>query len=434
MKINVKVWSELSESEKRKLLKRAEEDIAAVESHAQEIIDSIKKNGDSAVKALTKKFDNADIDSLPLRVTEKEIEKADEILSPGMKKALTKAIENVRSFHATQKPVGMHMCETTSGLIVGEKASAIPSAGLYVPRGKGSFPSMLYMMAVPAKIAGVPRICITSPPNPDGTIDPACIYASELCGVNEMYRIGGAQAIAALAFGTETIEPVAKIVGPGNPFVSASKRLLQGIVDTGLPAGPTESIIIADESADPWKVSLDLLIEAEHGPDSSAILITPSPALAGEVSELIPRLADDLPEPRRKYVHEVFSGYGGILLTGTMEEAIEVVNTFAPEHVQIQTDDAMAIAGKIVNAAEILIGEHTPFSLANYAAGANAVLPTGGKAKTYSPVSVRDFMKYTSMVLSSESALDRLKDTVVTLADYEGFPAHANALRHRKQK
>lgn len=434
MQINAYVWSDLTESEKITLLRRAEEDIESAEPTAREIIDAIRKRGDDAVVELTKKLDKAYIGNLPLRITEDEMKKANSLISAPMKKALAEAIENVRSFHITQKPAGMHMCETVPGLLVGERASPIPSVGIYVPRSKGSFPSMLYMMAVPATIAGVERICVASPPFEDGTIDPACIYAAELCGVREMYRIGGAQAIAALALGTESIEPVKKVIGPGGPYVSAAKRLLQGVVDTGLPAGPTESIVVADGDADPWKVSLDLLIEAEHGPDSSALLITTSTAVAEESAKLIERLAGDLPEPRKQFVADVFKGYGGIILVGNMKEAVELVNEFAPEHVQIQARNALDIAGRIVNAAEILVGEHAPFSLANYAAGVNAVLPTGGKAKTYSPVSVRDFLKYTGIVIPDAAALERLKDTIVTLADYEGFPGHANALTKRDDR
>ena len=290
---------------------------------------------------------------------------------------------------------------------------------------------MLYMMAVPARLAGVPRICVTTPPNSDGGVDAACLYAARLCGVHEVYRLGGAQAVAALAYGTDSITAVDKIVGPGSPFVSAAKRLLSGVVDTGLPAGPSESIVLADGSADPWKVALDLTIEAEHGPDSSALLVTDSPDLSERVTKALTRIVADLPEPRRGYVEAVLNGYGGIILADGMREAAEIVNTYAPEHLQLQTSDPWDTLGLIENAGEILLGDSIPFSVANYAAGPNAVLPTGGKARTWSPVSVRDFMKFSSVIYSTKAALDRIAPSVIRLAEYEGFPSHAAALTRR---
>ena len=335
-------------------------------------------------------------------------------------------------FHQSQRPDGLQMVETAPGLYAGERATPIPSTGLYVPRGKGSFPSMLYMMAIPARLAGVPRICVTTPPNPDGSVDSACLYAARLCGVHEVYRLGGAQAIAALAYGTQSITAVDKIVGPGSPFVSAAKRLLTGVVDTGLPAGPSESIVLADGRANPWKVALDLAIEAEHGPDSSALLVTDSPDLAAQVVKALTRIVADLPEPRREYVHTVLNGYGGIILTDSLQQAVEIVNTYAPEHLQLQTADPWDTLGLIKHAGEILLGDNIPFSVANYAAGPNAVLPTGGKARTWSPVSVRDFMKFSSVVYSTKAALDRIAPSVTRLAEYEGFPSHAAALTKRE--
>jgi histidinol dehydrogenase len=292
---------------------------------------------------------------------------------------------------------------------------------------------MLYMLAVPARVAGVEHVAVVTPPLEDGSVDPACLYAARLCGVDRVYRIGGAHAIAALAYGTESVEAVSKIVGPGSSYVAAAKREVAGVVDTGLPAGPTESIVLADGNADPWKVSLDLMVEAEHGSDSQALLVTPSLPLAEAVREVIPELAAQTPEPRRGFLEDVFSGYGGIIKSDSMEEAAEIVNAFAPEHLQIQTREPYETLGLIRHAGEILLGEHSVFSLANYATGANAVLPTGGTARTWSPVSVRDFTKRSSVVHVTEAGYETLRDRVIALADYEGFYTHAQALRRRNE-
>jgi histidinol dehydrogenase len=272
---------------------------------------------------------------------------------------------------------------------------------------------------------------VVTPPNPDGSLDAACLFAAKFLGLTEVYRVGGAQAIAALTYGTDSVPRVCKIVGPGSRYVAAAKQLLSGLVDTGLPAGPSESIVLADGSADPRLVVLDLLIEAEHGSDSSALLVTHDRTLADAVAALLPEVIAGLPEPRRTYAADVFSGYGGIVLTDTFAEAAEIVNDFAPEHLQIQTRDPFDTLSLIRNAGEILLGPATPFSIANYAAGANAVLPTGGKAKSYSAVSVRDFIKYSSVVRVGPEGFGPMRDHVVALAEYEGFPAHAEALKKR---
>jgi len=330
-----------------------------------------------------------------------------------------------------QLPKGLELIEVRAGLYAGERSTPIPSAGLYVPRGRGSFPSMLYMMAVPAKIAGVARVAVATPPNEDGSVDAACLYAAELCGVEEVYRVGGSQAIAALAYGTAEIPAVAKIIGPGSRYVSAAQRLVASQVDTGLPAGPSESIILADDSPDPYTIALDLLIEAEHGSDSAALLVTPSEDLVDRVSSHLESLVSMIPEPRGTFVKDVLSGYGGLLIMRDMKEAVDFVNEFAPEHLQIRTAQPFETLSGIRNAGEILLGEHTPFSAANYAIGANAVLPTGGKAKTWSALSVRDFIKWSSVVFATSTGYEEVAPHVTALADYEGFFTHAEAIRRR---
>ncbi len=431
MKLNIFKWKDLDESARERIFSRSELNISEVSASVSDIISKIENGGDAALRELTLRFDGADLSNLPLLVQEAEYSAAEKLISDDVKAAIAYSIENVQLFHSEQKPPQMSFIEVRPGIFAGEKPVPVSSVGLYVPRGRGSFPSMLYMLAVPAAIAGAKRIVVVTPPNEDGTVDPACLYAAKLCGVHEIYRIGGAQAIAALALGTESVKPVVKLSGPGSMYVAAAKRLLSSRVDPGLPAGPSESIVLADDTADAEKVALDILIEAEHGSDSSALLITPSVRLAEEAAEIIAEKTSGLPEPRKTFVEDVFSGYGGIIITESMEEAAEVVNKFAPEHLQIQTASPFDTLNLIENAGEILLGSNTPFSLANYSTGANAVLPTGGGAMTYSAVSVRDFIKYSSVVYATEKGLKGAAKHVKALADYEGFVTHGNALKDR---
>lgn len=429
--MEIKIWNRLPAEEKKRLISRSETDIGEAAALVRPIIEDVRKRGDTALREYTKKFDKAEIHGKPLEAEPAEFDAAEKLLSPEVKAALVFAIENVRRFHEAQRPGPMIFSEIRPGLFAGEKAAPIPSAGLYVPRGRGSFPSMLYMLAVPAVVAGVREIRIMTPPDPDGSIDPACLFAARILGLRSVYRAGGAHAIAALALGTESVGRVEKIVGPGSRYVTAAKRLLADIVDIGLPAGPSESIVLADGAADARLVVMDLLIEAEHGSDSSAILVTPDRALAEKTAKLLPLAVEELPEPRRTFARDVFSGYGGIILADDMQAAAGIVNDFAPEHLQIQTREPFDILPMIRNAGEILLGSTTPFSLANYACGANAVLPTGGRARTCSAVSVRDFVKYSSVVHVTSGGFADMRGHVTALADYEGFAAHAEALRRR---
>jgi len=434
MKPEILVWDEISQNRKNFFLKRSESDISEVLNSVSDIITTVKEKGDKALRDYTLQFDGVNLKDRNIRISEKEIEDAEKNLSKEVKDALKYAIDNIWKFHKTQKPSSMNFDELRPGLFAGEKAIPIESAGLYVPRGRGSFPSMLYMLAVPAAVAGVERICVITPPGKDGTVDPGCLYAAKLCGIDEIYRIGGAQGIAALAYGTESIKSVNKITGPGSMYVSAAKRILNGIVDTGLPAGPSESMILADENADPWKLALDLLVEAEHGSDSSAILVTTSKDLAEKTSEYIEDLLAGLNEPRKTFVTDVFKGYGAIFLVGNIEDGAKLINVFAPEHLQLKTKEPFSTLSLIKNAGEILLGENIPFSAANYVTGVNAVLPTGGNAKTYSAVSVRDFLKYSSVVYADKNGYEDFKDHVIALADYEGFETHGNALKLREKQ
>jgi len=432
--INFWKWNELKQEQKDRIFSRSDNDISGAMTASAAILEDVRINRDKALRSLTLKFDKADITGLPLMVTEKEYDVAGKILDKKVRDALEYSIENVRTYHRKQLPQGFESFEVRPGIHAGERLLPIDSAGLYVPRGRGSFPSMLYMLSVPAVEAGVKRVCVVTPPNTDGSVDPACLYAARLCGIKEVYRVGGAQAIAALAFGTESIKPVVKINGPGSAYVTAAKRLLFGKIDVGLPAGPSESIVLADASADPYKAALDLLIEAEHGSDSAALLVTDSIHLAEKVRRHLVSIIENVPEPRKTFLSDVFSGYGGIIISSDMKEAVEIVNNYAPEHLQIVSESPAETSKLIRNAGEILLGQDTPFSIANYTTGPNAVLPTGGMAKTCSPVSVRDFMKSTSIIRADRKGLESVTPHVTALADYEGFFTHAGALRMRENQ
>ncbi len=431
MKINIYHWKNLNKAERQALLLRAESDISRILPSVKEIIASVKDKGDQALIDFTKKFDGADLKDIPLKVTDAEFDQAEKEIDKDIKEAIKFSVENVMSIHHKQKIESIELSEVRPGVYAGERFTPIPSAGLYVPRGRGSFPSVMYMLAVPALIAGVERVAAVTPPDHEGKVDSATLYTARLCGIMEIYRVGGAQAIAALAYGTKSIAKVDKIVGPGSIYVSAAKSLLTGMVDMGLPAGPSESIILADKTADPRKAALDLMIEAEHGSDSSAYLVTPSPELADEVEKILPTLLVKLSPLRTRYVQDVLNSYGGIIITEDMKEAAQFVNEYAPEHLQLACRDPFEIMSLIKNAGEILLGQHAAFSLANYSVGVNNVLPTGGKVKTCSPLTVRDFLKSSSVVYITEPGFQSLKGPVAALSEYEGFSAHALAVKNR---
>lgn len=319
------------------------------------------------------------------------------------------------------------MDEHTPGVISGERVIPVASAALYVPRGKGSFPSVMMMLAIPATLAEVPRIVACTPPGPDGSIDAATLVAAKLCGIDRIYKMGGAQAIAALAFGTQSVERVDKIVGPGNQYVSAAKRLLYGSVDPGPPAGPSESVILCDGNADPEVVVRELLIEAEHGPDSAALLVTDSEKLANRVEELVPALLANLPEQRRSFCESVLSGFGGIVITSGVDESVDFTNNYAPEHLRVIVDRPFELLNRLVNAGEVLLGDHASIAFGNFAIGMNAILPTGGSARSYSCVGVEEFIKRSSFAYVSAEGARRLGPVAIELATYEGFPGHAAA-------
>ena len=408
--------SQLSTTQYKRLLRRAEVEIDDLIDYVRPIVRDVRDRGDAALIEYMEKFDQIQLTPERLRVSREEIEQAHHELDPNVYEAIKHAISNVHKLHEQQMPSQQTFTQVAPGVMVGEKVTPISSVALCVPGRKGIFPSVMYMLATPAHIAGVPRIVVCTPPGADGTIDSASLVAADLCGVHEIYRIGGPHAIAALAYGTETIQRVHKITGPGNAYVSAAKRLLYGTVDVGLPAGPSESILLADEYANPELVARDLLIEAEHG-------------------QLLAEKMAALPEPRQTFCHTGFEsekGTGGIVLTETLRQAVTFTNDYAPEHLEVQVQEPFALLGELKNAGEILIGPYTPFCIGNYSAGTNAVLPTGGFAPTYSCTSVYDFLKRTGLAYVTEEGYGPLSETTRRLAEFEHFPAHANAVTERQ--
>ena len=427
--------SMLDTIQKARLLRRAELQIDELIERVRPITQAVRERGDEALIEFTALFDRVLLTPDRLRVSPDEIELAHQLLDPPVHAAIEHAVRNVRTFHERQMPHEFWFTQVAPGVMAGEKITPITSVGLYVPRGKGAFPSVMYMLATPASIAGVPRIVVCTPPGPDGAVDPASLVAADLCGVHEIYRTGGAQAIAALAYGTATIARVHKITGPGSGFVAAAKRLLYGTVDVGLPAGPSESITLADSSAAPELLARDLIIEAEHGPDSSALLVTDSGSVAEAVMSLLPAKIVALPEWRQAFCRTVFEapeGTGGIVLATHMDEAIAFVNEYAPEHLEIQVREPFTLLPRLKNAGEILIGSYTPFSAGNYCVGTNAVLPTGGFAHMFSCTSVYDFLKRTGLAYVTAEGYPAVSETTRRLAEFEGFPAHANAVIGRE--
>ncbi len=432
IEINRIYWTLADQETKMRILARATTDVSGQMPVVADICANVKTLGDQAILTYTEQFDGVRLTAEKMRVSEEEFENGAAQVDAQVAAALRYAAKNIRSFHEAQKPEPMWMMEVDDGILAGEKVTPISDVALYVPRGKGSFPSVLLMLGTPAVVAGVQKIIVLTPPNPEGKVDPAILFVAQLLGITEIYKVGGAQAVAAAAYGTATVPKCAKIIGPGNPYVTAAKRLLMGVIDPGIPAGPSESIILADVAADPYKAALDLLIEAEHGPDSAALLVTDSEELATTVTEHLNELIAAIEsQTRRAFVMEVMRRYGGIIVTDGEEQSIEFVNLYAPEHLEVMVKDPFSMLSRIVHAGEILLGEHTPITLCNFLLGPNAILPTGRSARTISSVSLHDFMKKSSIGYVSESALQRIAPHAIAMADVEGFELHAGAIRKR---
>lgn len=432
--IPIYTWAETPEHIRQRIFRRSEADISGLLAAVRSILEGVRAQGDKALLQYGGEFDGVQFSKgSQLRVSSAEFDTAEKRLDETLKSAIRLCVGNVRQLHEAQKNRESQrwMLEISPGVWAGEQINAISSVGLYVPRGKGDFPSVMYMLCTPAVVAGVSRVIVCTPPKPDGTIDDASLFAARLCGVHEVYKLGGAQAIAAMAYGTETVPKVVKLLGPGSPYVAAAKQLVQPVVDTGMSAGPSEAIILADESAHIKNTALDLLNEAEHGSDSAALLVTHSAKLADAIQMLVPELIESLPEPRRTFCKNVFLHYGGIILTQSLEESIQFCNDYAVEHLHLKVQYPEQVLSLLHHAGEILIGEHTPIAMGNFGIGVNAILPTGGHARTHSATSIWDFLKRTSLAYNTLQGFNALKEAVVTLADYEGFPAHANTVTQR---
>lgn len=427
-------WNEMAEDGKQALLRRTQSAISELEKIVRPIVDGVAADGDPAVARFTKEFDHVDLKPSQFKVKKSEFDAAEKKIPKKITAAIEKAVENVRKYHRAQMPQPFWLTEVEKGVFAGEKITPVASCALYVPRGKGAFPSVMIMLGIPAVVAGVEKIAVMTPPGPGGEADAATLVSARRCGISDVYRVGGAQAVAAFAFGTKSIPKTDKIIGPGSGYVTAAKRLLYGITDVGLPAGPSESIILADAAADPEIAAYDFLIEAEHGPDSCALLVTDSEKLIKKVSELLPAMIEKLPEPRRSFVKTGMGKFGGAVLLDSMKQAVDFVNDFAPEHLEVLTADPFTTMLELKNAGEILLGQHTPITLGNFCLGVDAILPTGGFARSFSGVTVYDFLKRTSIGYATAEGFDALAPTARTLAEYEGFPAHAAAVRMRQDR
>lgn len=430
--MNIYKLSEMTDEQKNFVLKRAEHDISQQMQLAKEVSDDIRVRGDAAVLEYTAKFDRVELTKDRIKVKPEEIDAGYNRLDKETREAIEYAAKNIHNFHEKQLPEEMWFTEVDKGLLVGEKTTPIVDVCLYVPRGKGSFPSVMLMLGIPAKVANVEKIVVVTPPNEKGDVDDAILAAAKIIGITEIYKVGGIQAVAAVAYGTETIPKCHKIIGPGNSYATAAKRVLANYIDAGLPAGPSECIILADEKADPEKVALDWMIEAEHGPDSASILVTHSAELVEKAIPIVERQLTKISEKRRDFITKGFSTYGGAIITDSLEESIAFVNEYAPEHMEVMTEKPFEVLPKIKNAGEILLGDYTPVTLCNFVLGPNAILPTGQSAKTYSSVSVQDFLKRSSVGYASRDGFEMVRNHAYRIATVEGFDTHGLAVKERK--
>jgi len=415
---------------------RSELEINRIADQVKVVVEDVRNRGDRAVVEYVKKFDRVDLKPQNLLVSLKEFDRASKTLAKPIKRCIEHAAENIQRFHQAQMPVSSWFTEVDKGILIGQITTPLSSVGLYVPGGRGSFPSTVLMSVIPAKIAGVEKLAICTPPRPDGRVDAAALYAADMLGVHEVFKVGGAQAIAAMAFGTETIPKVDKIVGPGGIWVSAAKRMILNYGNTGIDfiAGPSENLVLADDSANPRYVAADVLIEPEHGSDSAGVVVTTSRALAEKVQSEVEKFIGELPEKpinRRRFATDSIAKYGAIIVTENLDEAIDFVNSYSVEHLEIMTRAPLQTLMQIKNAGSIYLGDYSPCSVGCYACGANHILPTGTGARIFSGLSVRDFIKQIDYSYLSKQGLETINDTIRGLSEYEGFPQHGKAVRVR---
>ena len=392
------------------------------------IVFDVKNNGNSAVFKYTKEFDKVIINEDSLRVNEKEIQSAYQSAGDGFVEMIRCAKERIERFHFKQKS-NSWFCNENDGELLGQLIKPIEIAGCYVPGGRSPLPSSVLMNSIPAKVAGVKKIIMTTPPRKDGTIAPEIIVTANECGVNEIYKIGGAQAIAAMAFGTETIPKADKITGPGNVYVAAAKKIVFGFCDVDMIAGPSEIVVLADDTACPAFVAADLISQAEHDVLASSVLVCMSEKIASSVVKEIEKQVESL--PRKETIKEALNNYGFGVICKNLKEAVGVINDIAPEHLELCVKEPFDLLGKISNAGAIFLGNYSSEPLGDYLAGPNHILPTGGTARFFSPLDVDDFIKKTNIISCSKNKLEELKDDLIIFAEKEGLTAHANAIRIR---
>lgn len=410
------------------LLKRSPNNYGQYEEGVQAILDRVKNEKDQAIFDYTYQFDKVKIDSSNIRVTEEEIEEAYELADPELVKIIRKALENIKAYHEKQRQYSWFDSKP-DGTMLGQKVTALQRVGVYVPGGKAVYPSSVLMNIVPAKVAGVEEIIMVTPPGKDGKVTPNTLIAANEAGATAIYKVGGAQAIGALAYGTESIPKVDKIVGPGNIYVALAKKAVYGHVSIDAIAGPSEILVIADETANPRYVAADLLSQAEHDELASAILVTTSDELAEKVSAQVDQFVAEL--SRKEIIQKSLDNYGYILVAESMDEAIAIANDIASEHLEIQTKNPFDVMTKIRNAGAIFIGEYSSEPLGDYFAGPNHVLPTNGTAKFFSPLSVDDFIKKSSIISYSRNALEEIHTDIEKFAEAEQLTAHANSIKVR---
>lgn len=410
------------------LLKRSPNSYTQYEKSVSEIIEKVRAQRDAAVFSYTKQFDGADVNAENIRVTRAEIDEAYGLVDEKLIAVMKKSLENIKTYHEKQKQYSW-FDSRPDGVMLGQKVTPLARVGVYVPGGKAAYPSSVLMNVLPARVAGVGKIVMTTPCNREGKVNPATLAAADLAGVDEIYKVGGAQAIAALAFGTESIPKVDKIVGPGNIYVALAKKAVFGHVSIDSIAGPSEILVLADETANPRYVAADLLSQAEHDELASAILITTSETLAEQVSKEVDKFTAEL--SRKEIIEKSLENYGYILVASTLEEAIETANEIASEHLEILTANPFEVMMKIKNAGAIFLGEYASEPLGDYFAGPNHVLPTNGTAKFFSPLSVDDFIKKSSIISYSREALEPIYQDIVQFATSEQLTAHANSIKVR---
>ena len=410
------------------LLKRDPNQYGEYEATVKEIVENVRHNGDEALKEYTLQFDHTELDTRKMLVSDDEIAEAESLVDPELKQVMQKSLENIRNYHKKQLRTSWFDAQP-NGTILGQKVTPLTRVGVYVPGGKAAYPSTVLMNIVPASVAGVPEIVMVTPPGKDGKVNPVTLTAAKMAGATKIYKVGGAQAIAALAFGTATVPKVDKIVGPGNIFVALAKKCVYGYVSIDSIAGPSEILVIADETANPRHIAADLLSQAEHDELASAILITTSKKLADEVNQYIEKMVPNL--SRRAILEKSLENYGYILLAESLDEAIDVANEIASEHLEIVTANPFEVMTKIKNAGAIFLGSYSSEPLGDYFAGPNHVLPTNGTAKFFSPLSVDDYVKKSSIIYYSKEALAAVHEDIEKFAKAEGLTAHANSIHVR---